>query len=61
MSGHGSAPLHEYGVYVVNPVFGPALPVAGVSQQCSAFVRRASLAQPGAFSPGASASDAACA
>ena len=28
MSGHGSAPLHEYGVYVVNPVFGPALPVA---------------------------------
>ena len=28
MSGHGSAPLHEYGVYTVNPVFSPALPVA---------------------------------
>ena len=61
MGGHGSAPLHEYGVYVVNPVFGPALPVAGVSQQCSTHVCRASLAQPDAFSPGASASDAACA
>ncbi|MDK8274256.1 hypothetical protein [Varibaculum cambriense] len=48
MSGHCSAPLHEYGVYVVNPVFGPALPVAGVSQQCSAYLRRASLAQPDA-------------
>ena len=25
MSGHGSGLLHEYLVYAVNPVFGPAL------------------------------------
>ena len=44
VSGHGSAPLHEYGVYAVNPVFGPALPVVAASQQYSTYVCRASLA-----------------
>ena len=43
VSGHDSVPLHEYGVYAVNPIFGPALPVVGASQQYSTYVCQASL------------------
>lgn len=59
MSGHGSAPLHEYRVYAVNPMFGLAPPVLGAPSSAAPYACRASLTLPGACSQGASAGDAA--